>query len=59
MIDADRAAAVAAVLKYLQSRAGPGQRGAAAPGPGPSPWAQYGRRAIMDQRIRMQARRRA
>jgi hypothetical protein len=59
-----RAAAVAAVLRYLQARAGQGRR-AAPPGAGgpagggtPSPWALYGRRALMDQRIRMQARRR-
>jgi hypothetical protein len=58
-----RAAALAAVLRYLQARAGQGR--AAPPGAGgptgggtPSPWALYGRRALMDQRIRMQARRR-
>jgi hypothetical protein len=64
--EAKRAAAVAGVLKYLALRAGGGRVGreqaAAVSAPGASgagPWALYGRQAIMNQRIRMQARRRA
>jgi hypothetical protein len=67
--EAKRAAAVAAVCSYL-SQAQAGAAGALAGAAGdtglragqaahPGPWALYGRRALMDQRIRMQARRRA
>ena len=60
---AKRAAALAAVFSYL-ARLKPGaQPGAAGPPPGtaglqPSPWALYGRQALMSQAIRLQARRR-
>jgi hypothetical protein len=59
--EAKRAAAVAAVYSYLAQRAAAG--GAAevrqtAGQTGPSLWALYGRQALMNQRIRMQARRR-
>jgi len=60
--EAKRAAAVAAVLEYMAMRAGRQQadpRQAEAPrAPGPRLWALYGRQALMNQRIRMQARRR-
>jgi len=59
-------AAVAAVLGYLARHGGPqaGAAQAASPGfgagsCGTSPWALYGRQALMNQRVRMQARRRA
>jgi len=58
-----QAAAVAGVLKYLALRAGGGRVGreqaAAAGAPGASLWALYGRQALMNQRIRMQSRRRS
>ena len=60
-VEAKRAAALAAVFSYL-ARLKPGvQPGAAGTPPGlqPGPWALYGRQALMNQRIRMQARRRA
>jgi hypothetical protein len=59
-MDAKRVAAVAGVLAYLREKAG--GRAPSSSGPGvslPSPWALYGRQALMSQRIRMQARRRA
>ncbi len=61
--EARRAAAVAAVYLYLargarMQRSVEEQHAAVRP-PGVSPWALYGRRALMSQRIRMQARRRA
>jgi hypothetical protein len=62
-MDAKRAAAVAAVFNYLaQDALQPGaqeQQAAVRPPGAPSPWALFGRQAIMNQRIRMQARRRA
>jgi len=61
-MDAKRAAAVAAVFNYLAQGAlqpGAQEQPAAVRPPGASPWALYGRQAIMNQRIRMQARRRA
>ena len=59
-MDAKRVAAVAGVLRYLARQAA----AVSPPGSGfaglhPSPWALYGRQAQMNQRIRMQARRRA
>jgi hypothetical protein len=57
--DAAAIAAIAAVLRYLALRAGPEGRAPAQALGAPRPWAQYGRRALMDQRLRMQARRRA
>ncbi len=65
--EARRAAAVAAVYSYLARHGGPqggAQAGAGSPGSGaggcsPPLWALYGRQALMNQRIRMQARRRA
>ena len=67
-----QAAAVAGVLKYLALRAGGGRvgrgqaaaavasvPGAAGQGVHASPWALYGRQALMNQRIRMQSRRKA
>jgi hypothetical protein len=58
-MEAKRAAAVAGVLRYLAVQ--PGISGAKAGFAGfhASPWALYGRQTIMNQRIRMQARRRA
>jgi hypothetical protein len=61
-MEAKRAAAIAGVLRYLATQAAAtqaaqGQAAAVSP-PGPSPWALYGRQALMNQRIRMQARRR-
>jgi hypothetical protein len=59
--EAKLAAAVAAVRMYL-SQARTAATGGLAPAPHapePSPWARYGRQALMNQRIRMQARRRA
>jgi len=63
-LEAKRAAAVAAVYSYLALRAGGPpeaavQTGRQASGAGPSLWALYGRQALMNQRVRMQARRRA
>ena len=65
-LEAKRAAAVAAVYSYLALRAGgPPEaavqtgRQASGAGAGPSLWALYGRQALMNQRVRMQARRRA
>ena len=62
-VEAKRAAALAAVFSYL-ARLKPGvePRAAGTP-PGtaglqPSPWALYGRQALMSQAIRLQARRR-
>jgi hypothetical protein len=59
-----RVAAVVAVYSYLARAQAAGQAAGARSagetgGCAPSPWALYGRRALMDQRIRMQARRRA
>jgi hypothetical protein len=63
-IEAKRAAAVAAVYAYLAQQGGAAEAGSAGAQAGtagfqPSLWALYGRQAIMNQRIRMQARRRA
>jgi hypothetical protein len=63
-LEAKRAAAVAAVYSYLALRAGGPpeaavQTGGQPSGAGPSLWALYGRQALMNQRVRMQARRRA
>jgi hypothetical protein len=55
-MDAKKVAAVAAVLRHIaQLKAGtpPGTAGLQ-----PSPWALYGRQALMSQAIRLQARRR-
>ncbi len=60
-IEAKRAAAVAAVFSYLAQGAlqpGAQQQQAAVRPPGVSPWALYGRQALMSQAIRLQARRR-
>ncbi len=65
--EAKRAAALAAVYAYLaqgpadgRPAASAGAGGAGDSGAsGPSLWALYGRQALMNQRIRMQARRRA
>lgn len=60
--EAKRAAAVAAVYAYLAQRAvsvgGAGAQSVSA-GFQPSLWALFGRQALMNQRIRMQSRRRA
>ncbi len=53
------AAAAAAVQSYLARRKAGGSTGSGVPPGGPSLWALYGRQALMNQRIRMQARRRA
>ena len=64
-MDAKRVAAVAGVLRYLARREAAAGQGAqaraeavAANPSGSSPWAQFGRQAIMNQRIWMQTRRR-
>jgi hypothetical protein len=60
-MDAKRVAAVAGVLRYLARQVEVEKTSPAPPAAssGPGPWALYGRQAQMNQRIRMQARRRA